>query len=124
MKVRQSAAVDDLVVGRVDCLLDLGDHGLVQLVHQEGALHVFPGDVVVLWLDRHVLVQADHVRPLVVVGPSEQSRQELHHGRVEFGDVAHVLEEEVVDAVVAKAELVELGHHFLQFVVPADALEQ
>jgi hypothetical protein len=43
---------------------------------------------------------------------------------VQLGDVADVLQEEVVDAVVVQHKLIELRHHPLQLVVSAYPLEQ
>lgn len=61
---------------------------------------MFPCDVEMHGFDRHPFVQTLHVRPLVVVGPTEEVGQELDHGRVQFGDVRDVLQEEFVDSLV------------------------
>ena len=115
--------LNDLFVEAIDAFFEFGDEFLVEFEDKEGRLHVFPGDVKVDALDRHVLVQGHHVRALVVVRPSEQRSQELHHRRVQLRDVAYVLQEEIVDSLVSQHELVELSYHFLQLIVPSDLLE-
>jgi hypothetical protein len=116
--------LNDVVELLVDLLFEFGDEGFAEFGDEEGGLHVFPGDVEVLWHDGHAFVQLLHVGPLVVVGPAEDVRQEEHHGGVQFGDVGHVHQEELVDALVVQHELVELRHHLLQLVVPAQLFEQ
>lgn len=43
---------------------------------------------------------------------------------MQLGDVAYVLEEEVVDALVCQHVLVELRDHLFELIVPAKLLEQ
>ena len=85
---------------------------------------MFPGDVEMLGLDGHILMQRDHVRSLVVVGPAEEMGEEEDHGGMQLGDVADIFEEEVVDALVGQHVLVELRDHLLELIVPAELLEQ
>jgi hypothetical protein len=85
---------------------------------------VLPCNVEVDLRDRHVLVQFDHVGTFVVVGSAEEEGEELHHGGVQFGDVADILEEEVVDALVCEDELVELCDHFFELIVSPQLLEE
>ena len=75
----ESFGIDDIFIGGIDGLLELFDQSLGKLVDQEGRFHVFPGDIEVLLSDGHVLMQAHHIRALVVVGPPEEEGQELHH---------------------------------------------
>lgn len=85
---------------------------------------MLPGDVEVLGLDGHILMQRDHIWSFVVVGPAEEMSEEEDHGRMQLGDVADIFEEEVVDALVGQHVLVELRNHLLELVVPAELLEQ
>lgn len=84
---------------------------------------MFPSDVEMLGLDGHILMQADHIGSLVVVGPTEEVCEEEDHGGMQLGDVTYVLEEEVVDALVCQYVLVELRDHLLELVVPAKLLK-
>lgn len=52
---------------------------------------MFPSNLVMVWLYWHILVEGDHVRPLVVVGTTEEVRQEEHHRRVQLRDITHIL---------------------------------
>lgn len=85
---------------------------------------MFPGDIEVDLFDGHVFMEFDHVEAFVVIGPSEQKGQELHHGGVQLRDVADVLQKKIVYALIREHELVELGHHFLELVVSSYLLEQ
>lgn len=71
----------------------------------------------------HVLVEIEHVGSGVVVGSSEEVGEEEHHGWMEFGDVAHILEVPAVDRFIVEGVLVELGNDFLKDVVSSHSLE-
>ena len=43
---------------------------------------------------------------------------------MQLRDVTDILEEEIIDALICKYELVELCDHFLELVVPAKLLEE
>lgn len=78
---------------------------------------MFPGDIEVDLFDGHVFVEFDHVGAFVVVGPSEEKGQELHHGGVQLRNVTDVLQKKIVYALIGEHELVELGYHFLELVM-------
>jgi len=63
-------------------------------------MHVLPGYVKVNLLYCHVLMQFNHVWTLIIVRPPEDSCQKQHHRRVQFGDVADILQEKRIDAVI------------------------
>ena len=124
MRVRSFFDGDDILFLAVDRLLEFLDQFAIEFEREEGGLHMLPIDPEVLGLDGHILVERDHVGALVVVGPAEEVREEEDHGGVQLGNVADVLEEEVVDALVGQHVLVELRHDLLELVVPAELLEQ
>ena len=104
-------------------LLHLGNQIFWDFEYQVCRLHMFPGDVEVLLLNWHPLVQFDHVRAFVVVGSSEEKGQELDHGGMQFGDVANILKEEVVNPLVRQNELIKLSYHLLKLIVSSNLLE-
>lgn len=90
---------------------------------EEGGLHVVPGHIEMHLSYGHVFVEGHHIRSFVVLWSSEESSKELHHGRVQFGDIADVLQKVFVDFLVGEDILVKLSDHPLQLIMPAQPLE-
>lgn len=80
---------------------------------------MFPSDIEVDRLNGHAFVELLHDWSLVVIGPTKDVGEKLDHGTMQLGDVGHVLQEEVVDAVIVEHELIELSHDLLQLVMAA-----
>lgn len=112
---------DDLVIEGVYDNFDFADEFLAGVVLAEGALHVLPHAVVVFGSDGHMLMGGVKIPALVVVGPSEDHREEICHQVVQYCDVAHVLQIEDVEGIVVEDGLVEVAHDLLDVAIAAQA---
>ena len=108
--VGSSGGVDDVGLVAQNHDFDFLNNALGHFVFPQRSGQVLPIQSEVPFLDGHVLVQCSHIRACVFIGSTELAHQVVSDGVVEFGDVAHILEPEGVEAVVGQSVLVELGH--------------
>lgn len=62
---------------------------------------MLPRDPEMFRLDGHILMQSDHIRSFVMIRSTKEVGEEKDHSGMQFRDVAYVLEEEGVDALVS-----------------------
>ncbi len=95
-----------------------------KFVNQKRSLHMFPSNLIVLWLDWHILMKRNHIRANVVVGPTEEEGQKQHHSWVQLRNVTDDVGEEIVDSIIIKHVLVKLSNYFFKLIVASKLLKQ